>query len=373
MAFGAVKTARSHGLSVPEDLSMVGFDDQTTAAYYNPPLTTIHTPCREIGRRATQHLMELIAGRDSLSQSVVPDEARRTRQHRRTSAQIKARATSRLTRPHRRLSLLKTVSPAEYCRHESMRGTSLTDAERAWPPASQAWAAAILLACANSLAFVDRTVLTLLVEPIKADLHVSDTLVSLLSGFSFAVFYVAVGLPVARLADRGNRRNIIATAVLVWSAMTAACGLAAELHQPARRARRHRSRRGRLVASRAVDARRLLSEGTLACGAGHLLDGHLHRQRRGTRARWRSHGCSDVDGCDASRCAGRSASVADRVLRGWGTRPAARSGAVLRSASRRDMASARWLIRTCRSPKCGKRFCSGAWRICRCWARSRCT
>jgi MFS family permease len=69
-------------------------------------------------------------------------------------------------------------------------------------------------------------VLTLLVEPIKADLHVSDTLVSLLSGFSFAVFYVAVGLPVARIADRGNRRNIIAMAVLVWSAMTAACGLA---------------------------------------------------------------------------------------------------------------------------------------------------
>ena len=84
----------------------------------------------------------------------------------------------------------------------------------------------MLLACANSLAFIDRTVLTLLVEPIKADLAISDTLISLLTGFSFAAFYVAVGLPVARLADRGNRRNIIATAVLVWSAMTAACGLA---------------------------------------------------------------------------------------------------------------------------------------------------
>ncbi len=68
--------------------------------------------------------------------------------------------------------------------------------------------------------------LTLLVEPIKADLGVSDTLISLLTGFSFAIFYVAVGLPVARIADRGNRRNIIAIAVLVWSAMTAACGLA---------------------------------------------------------------------------------------------------------------------------------------------------
>jgi MFS family permease len=102
----------------------------------------------------------------------------------------------------------------------------LPDAERAWPPVTQAWAAAVLLACANSLAFVDRTVLTLLVEPIKADLGVSDTQISLLTGFSFAIFYVAVGLPVARLADRGNRRNIIAIAVLAWSAMTAACGLA---------------------------------------------------------------------------------------------------------------------------------------------------
>jgi MFS family permease len=100
------------------------------------------------------------------------------------------------------------------------------DADRAWPPAAQAWGAALLLACANSLAFVDRTVLTLLVEPIKADLGLSDTLISVLTGASFVVFYVAVGLPVARLADRGNRRNIIATSVLVWSAMTAACGLA---------------------------------------------------------------------------------------------------------------------------------------------------
>jgi LacI family transcriptional regulator, repressor for deo operon, udp, cdd, tsx, nupC, and nupG len=72
MAFGAVKVARAHGLSVPEDLSMVGFDDQTTAAFYNPPLTTIHTPCREIGRRATQELVEQIAGREVTPEIVLP-------------------------------------------------------------------------------------------------------------------------------------------------------------------------------------------------------------------------------------------------------------------------------------------------------------
>jgi LacI family repressor for deo operon, udp, cdd, tsx, nupC, and nupG len=72
MAFGAVKAARAHGLSVPEDLSMVGFDDQTTAAFYNPPLTTIHTPCREIGRQATQELIEQIAGREVTREVVLP-------------------------------------------------------------------------------------------------------------------------------------------------------------------------------------------------------------------------------------------------------------------------------------------------------------
>jgi LacI family repressor for deo operon, udp, cdd, tsx, nupC, and nupG len=72
MAFGAVKAARSHGLSVPEDLSMVGFDDQTTAAFYNPPLTTIHTPCRELGRRATRELIEQIAGREVTPEVVLP-------------------------------------------------------------------------------------------------------------------------------------------------------------------------------------------------------------------------------------------------------------------------------------------------------------
>jgi LacI family repressor for deo operon, udp, cdd, tsx, nupC, and nupG len=72
MAFGAVKAARSHGLSVPEDLSMAGFDDQTTAAFYNPPLTTIHTPCRELGRRSTQELIEQIAGRDVTEEIVLP-------------------------------------------------------------------------------------------------------------------------------------------------------------------------------------------------------------------------------------------------------------------------------------------------------------
>lgn len=97
---------------------------------------------------------------------------------------------------------------------------------RQWPSPASAWYAVIILMIANTLAFVDRQALALLVQPIKDDLQVSDTAMSLLYGLSFTLFYVAVGIPVARLADRSNRRNIVALAVLVWSGMTALCGLA---------------------------------------------------------------------------------------------------------------------------------------------------
>jgi MFS family permease len=89
-----------------------------------------------------------------------------------------------------------------------------------------AWFAAGMLALANTLAFIDRQALALLVQPMKEDLQVSDTAMSLLYGLSFTMFYVLVGIPVARLADRTNRRNIIAGAIFVWSLATALCGVA---------------------------------------------------------------------------------------------------------------------------------------------------
>lgn len=95
-----------------------------------------------------------------------------------------------------------------------------------WPNAKTAWYAAIVLMLANTLAFVDRQALALLVEPIKNDLQVSDTAMSLLYGLSFTLFYIIVGIPVARLADRSNRRNIVAASVFVWSVATSVCGLA---------------------------------------------------------------------------------------------------------------------------------------------------
>jgi predicted MFS family arabinose efflux permease len=74
--------------------------------------------------------------------------------------------------------------------------------------------------------YLDRNVLNILIEPIKQDLGVSDTAMGVLTGGAFATFYVLAGIPIARWTDRGNRRNIIALAALVWSTMTVACGLA---------------------------------------------------------------------------------------------------------------------------------------------------
>ena len=74
--------------------------------------------------------------------------------------------------------------------------------------------------------FIDRQVLVILQESIKKELHLSDTQLGMLSGFSFAIFYVTLGIPIARLADRTNRRNTVAISLGLWSIMTACCGLA---------------------------------------------------------------------------------------------------------------------------------------------------
>ncbi len=74
--------------------------------------------------------------------------------------------------------------------------------------------------------FVDRQLLVILQEAIKKELHLSDTQLGLLSGFTFAIFYVTLGIPIASLADKRNRRNIVAMSLGLWSVMTAFSGLA---------------------------------------------------------------------------------------------------------------------------------------------------
>ena len=74
--------------------------------------------------------------------------------------------------------------------------------------------------------FVDRQILTILAEAIRLDLGLSDTALGFLGGFAFALFYTFAGIPIARWADRGSRRTIIALGLFAWSAMTAVTGLA---------------------------------------------------------------------------------------------------------------------------------------------------
>ena len=88
------------------------------------------------------------------------------------------------------------------------------------------WYVVVVLTFAFTVAFIDRQILSLLVQPIRRDLGISDTQISLLAGFAFAVFYSVLGVPIARLADRRSRRAIISVGVFLWSLMTAACGLA---------------------------------------------------------------------------------------------------------------------------------------------------
>ena len=77
-----------------------------------------------------------------------------------------------------------------------------------------------------TLSFVDRQILSLLVGPIKHDLHISDTQMGLLLGFAFAIFYTFAGLPIGRIVDTYGRRNPIAVGIFLWSIMTAVCSLA---------------------------------------------------------------------------------------------------------------------------------------------------
>ena len=74
--------------------------------------------------------------------------------------------------------------------------------------------------------FIDRQILSILLQPVKADLGLSDTAMGMLTGFAFAMFYATLGIPIARFADRTNRRNLIAWALAIWSGFTALSGLA---------------------------------------------------------------------------------------------------------------------------------------------------
>ncbi len=88
-----------------------------------------------------------------------------------------------------------------------------------------AWYVVLLCMLAYIFSFIDRQILALMIEPIKADLNLSDTQFSLLHGLAFSLFYAFMGLPLAYLADRFSRPKIIAVGIVFWSIATALCGL----------------------------------------------------------------------------------------------------------------------------------------------------
>jgi len=97
-------------------------------------------------------------------------------------------------------------------------------------PARARWVLGVLVAV-YAVNFIDRNILGILLQPIKEELGVSDTAMGFLTGPAFAVFYTAAGIPIARLADRGSRRGLMALGLAFWSLATAASGLARSFAQ----------------------------------------------------------------------------------------------------------------------------------------------
>src|SRR5580658_9633206 len=107
-----------------------------------------------------------------------------------------------------------------------MAEAAVTVAATALPDVGRRRYVLTLLMIAYTLSFLDRQVLSILVEPIKNDLHVGDALMGLLTGPVFVIFYTFLGIPIAWLADRRSRPVIIAISLGLWSAFTALSGFA---------------------------------------------------------------------------------------------------------------------------------------------------
>ncbi len=95
-----------------------------------------------------------------------------------------------------------------------------------WPSPARAWWLIALLFLAGIFSVVDRAVLNIVVDPVRADLAISDQQISLLQGLAFGLFYAFMGIPMGLLADRVSRRNLIAGGIALWSIATIASGLA---------------------------------------------------------------------------------------------------------------------------------------------------
>lgn len=104
--------------------------------------------------------------------------------------------------------------------------SDIDDIEEDWPSAGYSWYVVGILLIAFTVSFIDRHILTLMNQPIRADLGLTDTQFSLLVGAAFSLFYTIMGVPIARMADRKSRKIIIIVGISIWCTMTTLCGLA---------------------------------------------------------------------------------------------------------------------------------------------------
>ena len=98
--------------------------------------------------------------------------------------------------------------------------------KRTWPPRWQAWLTVFLLFMASIVSVIDRMILSVVTDPIKADLGISDVQIGLLQGIAFGLFYATMGVWLGLVADRTNRRNLIVFGIVLWSLATVGGGLA---------------------------------------------------------------------------------------------------------------------------------------------------
>jgi MFS family permease len=134
-----------------------------------------------------------------------------------------------------------------------------------YPSAARAWTSVFILFLTAVLAYTDRQVLSLLVDPVKHDLAINDTQISLLLGTAFAVIYGVAGVPLGILADRRSRRNLILAGVAIWSVGTLACAVAPSF--------------AFLFAARVIVG---LGEAVLSPAAISLISDSFEPRRRGT-------------------------------------------------------------------------------------------
>ena len=103
---------------------------------------------------------------------------------------------------------------------------ALAVGEAPWPPSSRAWWAVGVFCIAAILSYSDRQILSLLVDPIRADLHATDVQIGLLQGAAFALIYAVAGVGLGRAADVLPRRLVIVAGIVVWSLATVGSGMA---------------------------------------------------------------------------------------------------------------------------------------------------